>query len=249
MSEGGKVGGRRSGETRGGKSKGVECVPHPSIPAGPKARDEAGKAVGVSGKTIDHATAVIWQGTPELVQAVWDGEVSVAVGSRLVRLPHDQQRAASRPGSRSGRRRPVQRPARRHPPRSRPTAGKVSWRPHTQRDTPRDNPRGEIGGRRSPGQATGEVPQSDTRTGRDGRSPAARLADRHRDHDSAARALRVFVRRLRTKAPLQSRLAPLVPFLAENLGFLPADHFDHFSFRRPSKSRRKCDIVRPLARG
>ena len=35
-----------------------------------KARDEVGKAVGVSGKSIDHATRVIKQAIPEVVKAV-----------------------------------------------------------------------------------------------------------------------------------------------------------------------------------
>jgi hypothetical protein len=38
-------------------------------PDGITARDAAGSAVGVSGKTIDQATKVLTQGTPELIQA------------------------------------------------------------------------------------------------------------------------------------------------------------------------------------
>lgn len=57
-------------------------------------RDQAGKAVGVSGRMIDHASKVIEEGVPELVQAVWDGEVSVATGSRIAKLPAEEQQAA-----------------------------------------------------------------------------------------------------------------------------------------------------------
>lgn len=35
-----------------------------------QARDAAGKAFGVSGKSVDHATRVMKNGTPELVKAV-----------------------------------------------------------------------------------------------------------------------------------------------------------------------------------
>lgn len=39
----------------------------PQLPEG-RARDLAGKAVGVGGKSIDHATKVLTKGTPELVK-------------------------------------------------------------------------------------------------------------------------------------------------------------------------------------
>ncbi len=41
------------------------------------ARDQAGKAVGVSGKTIDYATKVLREAERELVKAVDEGRVSV----------------------------------------------------------------------------------------------------------------------------------------------------------------------------
>ena len=41
------------------------------------ARDAAGKAVGVSGRTVDFATKVLAHGTPELVKAVDEGRMAV----------------------------------------------------------------------------------------------------------------------------------------------------------------------------
>ncbi len=42
-----------------------------------KARDQAGKALGVSGVSVDKATKVLRKGTPELVEAVTSGSVSL----------------------------------------------------------------------------------------------------------------------------------------------------------------------------
>lgn len=40
------------------------------------ARDKAGKAFGVSGKSVDHATRVIEKGIPELAKAVDEGRMA-----------------------------------------------------------------------------------------------------------------------------------------------------------------------------
>ncbi len=50
----------RMAQGGGDKKSGVENLPHP-ISATSKARDAAGKAVGVSGKTVDFATRVLAQ--------------------------------------------------------------------------------------------------------------------------------------------------------------------------------------------
>jgi len=56
-----------------------------------KSRDKAGEAVGVSGATIDRAHRVIKKGTPELVEAVDTGKVSVNAASKIAKLPKDEQ--------------------------------------------------------------------------------------------------------------------------------------------------------------
>lgn len=59
-----------------------------------KARDKAAAAVGVSGRSVDFATKVIKQGTPELVKAVDAGRVPVSVAAKVATLPEPDQRAA-----------------------------------------------------------------------------------------------------------------------------------------------------------
>jgi len=58
------------------------------------ARDAAGKAVGVSGSTVDHATAVIKNGVPELADAVDAGDVAVSLAAKVAELPKAEQRKA-----------------------------------------------------------------------------------------------------------------------------------------------------------
>lgn len=57
------------------------------------ARDAVGKAVGVSGKTIDHATKVLTLADPEVVRAVDEGRMSVSAAAILSLDPPDVQRA------------------------------------------------------------------------------------------------------------------------------------------------------------
>lgn len=56
-----------------------------NLPEGNKgdARDIAGKAFGVSGKTVDHATRVIEKGIPELAKAVDEGRMAVSTAAIL----------------------------------------------------------------------------------------------------------------------------------------------------------------------
>lgn len=58
------------------------------------ARDQAAKAVGVSGKLIDYATKVIKEGTPELIQAVQNRSIKVSRAAKLSGLPKDEQKQA-----------------------------------------------------------------------------------------------------------------------------------------------------------
>lgn len=57
-----------------------------------KARDAAGKAVGVGGRSVDFATKVIKQGTPELVKAVDEGRMAVSTAAVYATEPPDVQR-------------------------------------------------------------------------------------------------------------------------------------------------------------
>lgn len=49
---------QRKGGQKGGESKGRENLPEPSEEQ--RSRDDAGKAVGVSGKSVDYATTGWW---------------------------------------------------------------------------------------------------------------------------------------------------------------------------------------------
>ncbi|OHB79742.1 MAG: hypothetical protein A2W31_04430 [Planctomycetes bacterium RBG_16_64_10] len=59
-----------------------------------KARDIVGAALKVSGKSVDHATAVIKSGSPELVAAVDNGKVSVSKAAAITKLPVDARNEA-----------------------------------------------------------------------------------------------------------------------------------------------------------
>lgn len=57
-----------------------------------KARDAAGKQVGISGKTVDFATKVLKQGTPELIKAVDEGRMAVSTAAIYASEPGEVQR-------------------------------------------------------------------------------------------------------------------------------------------------------------
>jgi len=52
-----------------------------------KSRDQAGKAVGISGRTVDAARQVLAKGTPELIRAVDEGRLSVSAAAKTVEKP------------------------------------------------------------------------------------------------------------------------------------------------------------------
>ena len=56
-----------------------------------KARDAAGKAVGVSGKVVDIATKVLKQGTPELIKAAETGTISANKAKEIASEPKKEQ--------------------------------------------------------------------------------------------------------------------------------------------------------------
>ena len=58
------------------------------------ARDQVGKAVGVSGRTIDFATKVLEEGTPELIRAVDEGRMAVSTAAVFASEPPEKQKAA-----------------------------------------------------------------------------------------------------------------------------------------------------------
>jgi hypothetical protein len=61
-----------------------------NLPQG-KSRDAVGAAVGVSGKTVDHATKVLRHGTPELIAAVDADKVAVSTAARMTGLTDEKQ--------------------------------------------------------------------------------------------------------------------------------------------------------------
>lgn len=59
-----------------------------------QARDIAGKAFGVSGKSVDHAKKVIDKGTPELIKAVDSGRMAVSTAAVVASETPEEQKAA-----------------------------------------------------------------------------------------------------------------------------------------------------------
>lgn len=57
------------------------------------ARDAVGKALGVSGKSIDYARNVLAGGTPKLIAAVESDKVAVSTASRMASSPAEEQDA------------------------------------------------------------------------------------------------------------------------------------------------------------
>jgi hypothetical protein len=68
------------GDTAPGRSKTL-VERFPQVING-KARDKAGKSIGVSGSMIDRASKVLKDGVPELVKAVEDGRISVTKAAK-----------------------------------------------------------------------------------------------------------------------------------------------------------------------
>lgn len=67
----------------------------PEVESGQRNRDVAAKAAGFdSAKTYERAKQVVEKGTPELVQAVDQGNVSISAAATLATLPPDEQKSA-----------------------------------------------------------------------------------------------------------------------------------------------------------
>ena len=69
----------------------------PELPESSKgqSRDLAGKALGVGGKSVDHATKVLTKGVPELVKAVEEGRMAVSSAAVLASEPEEVQKEES----------------------------------------------------------------------------------------------------------------------------------------------------------
>ena len=90
------VGGRAKGvyekqakerlSTKGGHSGAVNCPE-----AKGDARDKAGEAAGVSGKSVDRAAKVLASGSKELIAACDRGEVAVSAAAKIAELPKARQ--------------------------------------------------------------------------------------------------------------------------------------------------------------
>jgi hypothetical protein len=76
-------GGDHGNQHTGGKVAGPVILPDPATTG--DARDQAGKAVGVSGKSIDQTRHVRWNGVPERTLAVETGVAKVGYRVRLGR--------------------------------------------------------------------------------------------------------------------------------------------------------------------
>lgn len=74
---------------KAGKRNPVESLPQGQTG---KTRDKIGEAVGVSGKSIDHATRVLNNAIPEVVKAVDEGRMAVSTAALLSTEPEEVQR-------------------------------------------------------------------------------------------------------------------------------------------------------------
>lgn len=79
-------------QVRKGKQAGSNPENLPELSKG-DARDKAGAAVGVSGKSVDFATKVIKQGVPELAKAVDEGRMAISTAAILATEPEEVQYA------------------------------------------------------------------------------------------------------------------------------------------------------------
>lgn len=77
------AGGKAKGKAKGGN--GVPTLPE-------RARDAAAESVGVSGRLVQHAKAVIEKAAPEVVHAVERGALAVTAAAELAELPKTVQK-------------------------------------------------------------------------------------------------------------------------------------------------------------
>jgi len=80
-------------KVRKGEQAGASVENLPQLDSG-KARDAAGKAFGVSGKSVDHAKRVLEKGIPELAKAVDSGRIAVSTAAVIAADTPEEQKAA-----------------------------------------------------------------------------------------------------------------------------------------------------------
>lgn len=68
-----------------------KAAPVGNLPQGSKSRDELGKLAGVSGKTYEHATAVLDNAPDNVIQAARNHELSINSAYEVTKLPQAQQ--------------------------------------------------------------------------------------------------------------------------------------------------------------
>ena len=78
-------------QVRKGDQAGASVENLPQLDSG-KARDKAGAAFGVSGKSVDHATRVIEKGIPELAKAVDEGKIKISRAAEIAKKEPEVQR-------------------------------------------------------------------------------------------------------------------------------------------------------------
>lgn len=78
-------------QVRKGKQPGATPANLPDMQKS-DARDAVGKAMGVSGRSVDHATRVIENAIPEVVAAVEEGRMAVSTAALLSTEPEEKQR-------------------------------------------------------------------------------------------------------------------------------------------------------------
>lgn len=83
------------GKPESGKNPEEKKVPVPGPePIKGDARDKAGEAFGVSGKSVDRAEKVLEKGTPELVAAATKGEIPLTKAAKIAGQPKAEQAKA-----------------------------------------------------------------------------------------------------------------------------------------------------------
>jgi hypothetical protein len=72
---------------------GKKSDPQANLPEGQQSRDAAGKAFGVSGRSVEYAKKVIDKGIPELAKAVDEGRMAVSTAAILASEPEEIQKS------------------------------------------------------------------------------------------------------------------------------------------------------------
>jgi hypothetical protein len=94
----------KANKAHGQTAPGRTLVPNSAQAFDPtKTRDEAAKLAGVGHDTYTKGKAVLAKGTPELVQSVREGSISIHAASALVDLPEEEQNKLVKQGRKAAR--------------------------------------------------------------------------------------------------------------------------------------------------